>query len=76
VPQLHLYLPNDMADEVKRRARAKRMSVSSYLAELVQSRIADDWPEDFFTKVVGGWQGKPLKRPPQPRFEAREKPGS
>jgi hypothetical protein len=49
------------------------MSVSGYLAELVKSRIADDWPEDFFAKVVGGWQGKPLKRPPQLKLEVREK---
>ncbi len=72
MPQLHLYLPKDVAEEVKRRARAKRVSVSSYLAELVQSRVADDWPEDFFAKVVGGWQGKPLKRQRQLKLEARE----
>jgi hypothetical protein len=76
MPQLHLYLPKDMAEEVKRRARAKRVSVSSYIAELLQRHIADDWPEDFFTKVVGGWQAKPLKRPPQSKFEVREKTGS
>ncbi len=38
------------------------MSVSSYLAELVQGEIADDWPAEFFTDVVGGWQGEPLTR--------------
>jgi hypothetical protein len=73
MPQLHLYLPKDTAEEVKRRARAKRVSVSSYLAELVQSRIVDDWPDDFFDSVVGGWQGKPLKRPSQLELEVREK---
>jgi hypothetical protein len=73
MPQLHLYLPEEIAEQVKRRARAKQLSVSGYLAELVKSRIADDWPEDFLAKVVGGWQGKPLKRPPQRKLEAREK---
>jgi hypothetical protein len=73
MPQLHLYLPKDTAEEVKRRARAKKVSVSSYLAELVQSRIVDDWPDDFFTKVIGGWQGKPLSRPSHLDFEVREK---
>ena len=72
MPQLHLYLPKDLAEEVKRRAGAKQVSVSSYLAELVQSHVADDWPEDFFANVVGGWQGKPLKRPRQLQFEVRE----
>ncbi len=72
MPQLHLYLAKDLAEEVKRRARAKRVSVSSYLAEVVQSRIADDWPANFFSDVVGGWQGEPLKRPPQMQLERRD----
>jgi hypothetical protein len=72
MPQLHLYLPKDVAEEVKRRARARQISVSRYLAELVESRVTDDWPEDFFAHVVGGWQGKALKRPRQPPFEVRE----
>jgi hypothetical protein len=73
MPQLHLYLPKDTAEEVKRRARTKKVSVSSYLAELVQSRIVDDWPDNFFANVIGGWQDKPLKRPSQLEFEVREK---
>ncbi len=72
MPQLHLYLPKEIANEVKRRARAKRLSVSKYLGELVQSRLTDDWPTEFFARVVGGWQGAPLKRPAQLEFETRD----
>ncbi len=72
MPQLHLYLPEEIAKELKRRAKAERMSVSKYLAQLVQSQIAHDWPEEFFSKVVGGWAGEPLKRPDQFQPEVRD----
>jgi hypothetical protein len=72
MPQLHLYLRKDVADEVKRRARTKGMSVSKYLADLVQGQVTDQWPERFFTKVVGGWKGEPLKRPEQIEPELRD----
>lgn len=69
--QLHLYLPDDVAAEVKHRAKSRGMSVSAYLAEVVRSQMKDQWPQDFFSKVVGGWAGE-LKRPEQPPLERRE----
>lgn len=65
MPQLHLYLPKELAAEVKRRARARRLSVSRYLASVVKRDVAEDWPEAFFQEVVGGWLGEPLERAPQ-----------
>ena len=53
--QLHLYLPEDLAEKVRRRAASRRQSVSAYLAELVRGQIADAWPEGYFENVVGGW---------------------
>ena len=29
------------------------------------------WPQDFFTRIAGGWSGAPLERGPQGEFEAR-----
>lgn len=72
MPQLHLYLSKKVAEEVKRRAESKGVSVSSYLGDLVQGQITDKWPEDFFSKVVGGWAGEPLTRPSQMEFEERD----
>jgi hypothetical protein len=72
MPQLHLYLPDELVDQVKERARARGLSVSAYLAEIVKSQMVDDWPEDFFDTVVGGWAGEPLRRPEQPPLERRE----
>ena len=70
--QLHLYLPDDLAEDVKERAKSRGLSVSAYLAEIVKSQMTDRWPKDFFSKVVGGWVGKPLERPEQPEMEPRE----
>ena len=44
VPQLHL----------RHRARSRRKTVSSYLAEIVRREVASGWPEGFFDDVVGG----------------------
>ena len=48
------------------------MSVSRYLANLVEREVITDWPERFFEEVVGGWKGDPLQRPSQGEFERRE----
>jgi hypothetical protein len=30
------------------------------------------WQEGFFEEVIGGWQGEPLARDPQPEYQERE----
>ncbi len=60
--QLHLYLPDELAETVRQRARARGQSVSAYLATLVRSQFADAWPEGYFERVVGSWVGDPLER--------------
>jgi hypothetical protein len=70
--QLHLYLPDDLAEQIKERAKSRGLTVSGYLAEIVKSQLVDQWPKDFFAKVVGGWVGEPLERPEQPPLERRE----
>jgi hypothetical protein len=65
MPQLHLYVPDAVAEAAKSRAKAAGKSLSSYLADLVAKDLADEWPEGFFEEVVGGWKGEPLQRPKQ-----------
>ena len=72
MPQLHLYVPEGIANVVRHRARARRMTVSGYLAELVKREVASGWPDGYFEDVVGGWRGKPLKRAAQGGFEHRD----
>jgi len=72
MPQLHLYVPKEIAAEVKRRADAQQISTSRYLADLVRREVADEWPEGFFDEVLGGWQGAPLERPSLLPLEDRD----
>lgn len=70
--QLHMYLPEGLASEVRRRAAEKGQSVSAYLAALVRSQISDEWPKGFFDRVVGGWVGGPLERSEELEPERRD----
>ena len=67
-----LYLPEEIASLVRVRARARKMTVSGYLAGLVRREVAAGWPPGYFDEVVGGWTGPPLRRPPQRRPERRD----
>ena len=71
MPQLHLYVPEEIAAKVEARARARSQSVSRFLAELVQRELSDGWPEHFFDTIIGGWKGDSLQRSPQGEPEER-----
>jgi hypothetical protein len=72
MPQLHLYVSDELAAEVEQRARKRGLSVSRYLAEVVRRDVVTTWPKGFFEEIYGGWVGEPLHRPPQGEVEARE----
>ena len=71
MPQLHIYVPDEVAETAKARAKAAGKSLSSYLADLVVNEVAGEWPEGFFEDVACGWRGEPLERPKQGRTERR-----
>ena len=71
MPQLHFYVPKDLAERIQKEAQSAQQSVSSYLAELVKREMAPTWPEGFFDDVVGGWHGEELQRLPQGEYEQR-----
>ena len=73
MPQLHLYVPEDVAAEVQRRAKARGVSVSRYLADLVHHQVGTGWPDGYFDEVVGGWKGAPLARVSQGQLETRDR---
>lgn len=72
MPQLHLYVPEAIAKQLRARARAAGMSVSRYIASVVRQGLGQGWPDGFFEKTAGGWRGEPLKRGPQGGMEDRE----
>jgi len=65
MPQMHLYVRDELAEEIRLRAKAKGIPVSRYLGELIERELAQGWPEGFFERVVGTWNGEPLARPAQ-----------
>jgi hypothetical protein len=73
MPQLHLYVSDEVAAEISRRAEAAQMSVSRYLAQLVRERTSTEWPAGWFDTVVGAWRGDPLERPAHLQLESRER---
>jgi len=72
MPQLHTYVPARLAARLVARAHARGVPVSRYLADLIRRDVDRGWPDEFFARAVGGWQGRPLRRPPQGRLEERE----
>ncbi|TCJ20704.1 ribbon-helix-helix protein, CopG family [Rubrobacter taiwanensis] len=75
MPQLHLYVPEETAEALRRRARERGSSLSAYLAEIVGREVGGErWPEGFFEEVLGRWEGE-LERPPQGAYEDRARLG-
>ena len=71
MPRLHCYVAQDVAEVIRRRARARGLSVSQ-LAQLAEHDAAIGWPPGYFEHVIGGWKGEPLVRPLQGDYEKRE----
>jgi hypothetical protein len=71
VPQLHLYVSQEVADELRKRAEAEGVSTSKLLASLVERELPAAWPPGWFERVVGGWRGE-LERAPVGAPEDRE----
>lgn len=70
--QLHCYVSDEIAQQVKLRAEQSGLSLSRYLAELVKrdAQAGAGWPEGYF-ELFGKWQGAAPERPPQRPLEAR-----
>jgi len=72
MPQLHLYVSDEVAAKLREQASARGMSLSRYLAEIVQRETRVGWPEGYFEEVVGSWVGEPLERPEPLELEERD----
>ena len=69
--QLHCYVPDLVAEQIKQKAERAQLSVSKYLSQLVKRDVAaDQWP-DGYAELFDQWQGEPLKRAPQGDYEER-----
>lgn len=56
--QLNVYVPEKIEKEVRKKAKAQGKSLSAYLVDVIRSEVCEEeWQPNFFTKVIGGWQG-------------------
>lgn len=69
--QLHCYVKDELAKKFQKKAQQASLSVSKYLALLVQREVQNQWPEGYF-ELFGTWQGEPLERLSQGDYEKRE----
>lgn len=53
MPQLHFYVPDAIAEQIKRRAAYAGQPVSRYVAELVKRDAGQGWPEGYFETLAG-----------------------
>jgi hypothetical protein len=58
MPQLHLYVPKEIASKVQEKAKAHNLTVSRYLAEVIKRDIGEGWPKGYFDQVCGQWEGE------------------
>jgi hypothetical protein len=69
--QLHFYIPDTVAEEIKKKAEKAHLSVSKYMAELAKREVEKQWPDDYFD-FFGMWHGEELQRPEPLLLEKRE----
>lgn len=73
MPQLHLYVPEDVARRLRQQAAAREVSLSRYLADIVQRETKTEWPDGYFEQVAGSWIGD-LEEPEDLPAEERDFP--
>ncbi len=71
MPQLHCYVAEEVAIQLQHKAEQVHLSISKYLALLIQKDVGTQWPEGYFD-LFGAWEGDALQRPEQGEHELRE----
>lgn len=71
MPQLHFYVPEDVAKMIKRRAAQANQPVSRYVAELVKRDAGQGWPAGYFEALSRGAGGAAFTHEPSGLPEER-----
>lgn len=58
MPQLNIYVPDDLEKEVKLIAKKRGVSLSAFVSEVLRNNLQyGHWQHDFFEKTAGKWKG-------------------
>jgi len=71
MPQLHFYVPDEVAEQIKARAALAQQPVSRYVAELVKRDIAQGWPKGYFERITNASEGAAMNHEPSGLPEER-----
>ena len=71
MPQLHFYVPADVARRIKARAAQAKLPISRYVADLVKREVGQGWPEDYFERISGAAEGATIRYEPSGPPEER-----
>ncbi len=58
--QLNIYVPSELENRLRKRARQSKMSLSKFLSSLLENQMGQrkGWSAHFFTQTAGGWKGE------------------
>lgn len=53
--QVTIYLDNETENKLKKAAKSSQLSVSKWVAGVIEEKIQTEWPQDIVT-LVGSWK--------------------
>jgi len=53
--QVTIYLDNSIETKMKEAAKSSHLSVSKWVARIIEEKIATEWPQDI-VKLAGSWK--------------------
>ena len=53
--QVTIYLDNDIENQMKTAAKTKHLSVSKWVAKIIQDKVSTQWPQDI-VNLAGSWK--------------------
>ncbi len=70
MPQLHLYVSDDVAERIREQAERESLTTSRYLAKLAVESTESQWPPGYFDTVCGSCPDFQVPDdPPEPLME-------
>ena len=57
MPQLAIYIDDKLSKRLNKAIKVSGKSRSKWVADLIEAKLQDEWPEDFF-ELAGSWEGE------------------
>jgi hypothetical protein len=57
MPQLAIYIDDKLSKKLDKAIKVSGKSRSKWVADLIEAKLRDEWPEDFF-ELAGSWEGE------------------